>query len=185
MKQSASPETNVNSARQKKNYPFYGIRMFSTMFLKTCHWSQSWAKWIQFICSQPFSFWSIVILFPHLRLDLPSYLFSSNFLMKILYAFLISSMCATFPQPIHPHLVKIANYEAPHCATFSCLPLLLPSEVQILYLASCFQTHSVYGQPRFHSRQYYTCVHFSIYIFWEETQRYKILTRRVANIFQI
>jgi hypothetical protein len=39
----------------------------------------------------------VLILSSHLRLGLPSDLFPSGFVTKILYAFLLSSLCATYP----------------------------------------------------------------------------------------
>jgi hypothetical protein len=52
-----------------KNFPaFYGTRRSITMFTRALHWSRS----IQFMSSHSISLRSILILFTHLRLCLPS-----------------------------------------------------------------------------------------------------------------
>ncbi|PNF42139.1 hypothetical protein B7P43_G10280 [Cryptotermes secundus] len=62
-----------------KNFPaFYGTRMFITMFTRALHWSLSSARSIQSIPSHPISLRSILLLFTHLRLGLPSGLFPSG-----------------------------------------------------------------------------------------------------------
>jgi len=91
-------------------------------------------------------------------------LFPSGFLTKILYAFLISPMCATYAD----HVIlfdlitvivfgEVYSYETPHYASFSSILPLLPSQVQIFSSASCSQTPSNYGLPlvwvtKFHIR---------------------------------
>jgi len=57
----------------------------------------SWATWNQFTTYNPTSQRSILILSSHLHLWLPSGLFPSSFLTKILYSFLISATYATGP----------------------------------------------------------------------------------------
>jgi hypothetical protein len=72
-----------------KNFPaFYRTRKFITVITRALQWSLSWARSIQSIQSRPISLKSIFILFTHLRLDLPSGLFSSGFPTNILYGFL-------------------------------------------------------------------------------------------------
>jgi hypothetical protein len=72
-----------------KNFPaFYGTRKFITVFTRALHWSIFWARSIQSISSYPVSLISILILFTHLRLGLPSDLFPSGFATNILHAFL-------------------------------------------------------------------------------------------------
>jgi hypothetical protein len=61
------------------------------------HWSLSWARSIQSISSHTLSLTSILIFSTHLCLGLPSGLFPSSFHTNTLYAFLLSTICATWP----------------------------------------------------------------------------------------
>jgi hypothetical protein len=62
-----------------KNFPaFYETRRFNAVFTRALHWSLSWAMPIQSAPSHPISQRSILILFTHLRLGLPSGLFPSG-----------------------------------------------------------------------------------------------------------
>jgi hypothetical protein len=85
--------------RQLCNYfpAFYGTRRFISVFTRALQWSLSWAKSIQSIPPHLISLISILILFTHLRLGLPSGLFPSSFPSNILYAFLFSLIRATCP----------------------------------------------------------------------------------------
>jgi len=76
---------------------FYGIRRYNTMFTRARHWSQFWARCIQSTTSNSISLKYILILFFHLRLGLPSGLFSSGFPTKFLYEFLIFLVRVKFP----------------------------------------------------------------------------------------
>jgi hypothetical protein len=49
----------------------YGTRRFITVFTKARHWTLSWASWIQFAPSIPFSLRFILVLSSHLRLGFP------------------------------------------------------------------------------------------------------------------
>jgi hypothetical protein len=63
-----------------KNFPaFYGTWRFNTVFTRALRWSLSWATSIHSTPSHPTSLRSILILSTHLRLGLPSGLFSSGF----------------------------------------------------------------------------------------------------------
>jgi hypothetical protein len=63
-----------------KNFPiFYGTWKFITVFTRALHWFLPWTRSIQSIASNPTSLWFILILPTHLRLDLPSGLFPSDF----------------------------------------------------------------------------------------------------------
>jgi len=74
-----------------KKFPtFYGSRTFITAFTTARHLSLSWASSIQSIPLHTTSWRSILILFSHLRLGLPSGLFPSCFPTKTLYAPLVS-----------------------------------------------------------------------------------------------
>jgi len=46
----------------KKFSVFYETRRFITVFLRTCHWSLCWARWIQSTSLHPNSLWSISVL---------------------------------------------------------------------------------------------------------------------------
>jgi hypothetical protein len=76
---------------------FYGTRRFITVFTRACHWSLSWARWIQSTSSHTLSVRSIMILSSHVRLRLQGGYFPSGFPAKIPYTFLISPMRATCP----------------------------------------------------------------------------------------
>ena len=76
---------------------FYGTRRFIIAFTSARHLSLSWAGSIQSIPLHPTSWISILILSSHLRLGLPSGLFTSGFSTKTPYAFLLSPLRATCP----------------------------------------------------------------------------------------
>jgi len=94
-----SPSWEADGQVIKKFPSFYEILKFITVFKWACYWTLHLARWIQSIPSHLISSRSILVLSFHVCL--PSDLFSSGFPTKILYAFLISPMCATFPTP-HP-----------------------------------------------------------------------------------
>jgi len=72
-----------------KKFPaFHGIPRLITLFTTTHHWTLF--QWTHF-------FKSTLTLSSYQHLGFPSGLFPSNFLTKILYAFLNSPMCATHP----------------------------------------------------------------------------------------
>jgi len=118
-----------------KKFPaFHGTRRFITALTSVCHLSLSWASPIQSIYPHPTSWRSILILFTHLRLGLPSGVFRSGFPTKTLYNHP--------PHPYAPHAqpisffsilsppqywVRSTNHLAPRCAVSSIPPLPLPS----------------------------------------------------------
>jgi hypothetical protein len=66
-----------------KNSPeFYGTRRFNTVFTIALNWSLSWAISIQSTPTHPISLRSILMLFTHLRLGLPSGLWPVMFAMS-------------------------------------------------------------------------------------------------------
>jgi len=80
-----------------KKFPaFHGTRRFITALTSVHHLSLSWASPIQSIYSHPTSWRSVLILFIHLRLGLPSGLFPSGFPTKTLYTRLSSPLRATW-----------------------------------------------------------------------------------------
>jgi hypothetical protein len=76
---------------------FYGTGMLFTVFTRALHWYLSSAISIQFIPPHTISLRSILILFTHLRLGLPSGLFPSDFPTNILYDCRFSPIRAAFP----------------------------------------------------------------------------------------
>ena len=66
------PEKLTSFQLVEKLPSFYGTRKFITTFASARHLSLSWASSIQSIPPQPTSWASILILFSHLRLGLPS-----------------------------------------------------------------------------------------------------------------
>jgi len=93
-----------------KKFPaFYGTRRFITALTSVRHLSLSWASPIQSIYPHPTSCRSILILFTHLRLGLPSGLFPSCFPTKTLYTPLSSSIRATCPAHL-VYNVKLLTY---------------------------------------------------------------------------
>jgi hypothetical protein len=86
---------------------------------------------------------SILILFSHLCLSLPSDLFPYGFPTNILYAFSFSPMLATFP--VHLILFDLI-----------IVIILHPSLVQIFTLSPCSQTRSVCVHNLIAGTRFYT-----------------------------
>jgi hypothetical protein len=79
---------------------------FVTVFARALHWSLASSRSVQSIPSYPVSLRSILILFTHLRLGLPTGLFPSDFATNILYAFIFSPIHAIF----HAHLILFLTW---------------------------------------------------------------------------
>jgi hypothetical protein len=91
-------------AQLLKNFlQFYGTRRFITMFTRAHRWYLFWTTSIQSLPPHPIFLKSILILSNHLRLFLPSGLFSSDYPTTILHAFLFAPICATCPT----HLIHL------------------------------------------------------------------------------
>ena len=81
-----------------KKFPaFHGTPKFITALKSFRQMSLSWASPVQSIYPHPTSWRSILILSTHLRLGLPSDLFSSGFSTKALYTPISSPIRATCP----------------------------------------------------------------------------------------
>ena len=117
----------------KKFSAFNGTRRFITALTSVRHLSLSWASPIQSIYPHPTSWRSILILYTHLRLGLPSSLFPSGFPTKTLYTPLSSPIRATC-QPISffsilspaQYWVRSTNHLAPRYAISLTLILHYP-----------------------------------------------------------
>ena len=86
----------LTSLQLVKKFPaFHGTRRFITALTSARHLSISWVSPIQSIYPHPTSWRSILILSTHLRLGLPSGLFTSGFPTKTLYT-PFSSLCGVY-----------------------------------------------------------------------------------------
>ena len=94
-----------------KKFPaFHGIRRFITALISVRHLSLSWASPIQSIHPHPTSCRSILILFTHLSLGLPSGLLPSGFPSKTLYTPLSSPICANLVLAKVNKIIKIIEF---------------------------------------------------------------------------
>jgi hypothetical protein len=85
-------------AQLLKNFPaFYGIWQFIIMFIRSLHWSLSWARSIQSIPPHPISLKYNLLQSSQLCLGLSSSLFPYGVPTKILYTFLVSPNRARCP----------------------------------------------------------------------------------------
>ena len=106
-----------------KKFPaFYGTRKFITAFTSARHLFLSWANSIQSIPPHPTYWISNLILSSHLRLGLPSGLFSSGFPTRILYTPFLSPISATYTHT-HTHTHTHAHQMAfnPYWLWSSCI----------------------------------------------------------------
>jgi len=95
----------LTDSQPVKKFPaFYGTRRFITAFTSVRHLLLSWTNSIQSMPPHPTSWRSILILFSHLRLGLPSGLFPSGFSTKTLYTTLF------FPPPYVLHVPPVSFF---------------------------------------------------------------------------
>ena len=104
----------LTSLQLVKKFPaFHGTRRFITALKIVRHLSLSWASPIQSIYPHTTSWRANLILSTHLRLGLPSGLFSSGFPTNTLYT--------ASPHPSGPHAQPIYEWESsfpPDCFAF-------------------------------------------------------------------
>ena len=150
MVQSPSSEANWFAASQE----IPRISRNPNVHYRVRHPSVSWASPIQSIYPYPTSWRSILILSTHLRLGLPSGLFTSGFPTKTL-TLPSPHLYAPHDQPISffsilssaQYWVRSTNHLAPRYAVSSILPLLRPSSVQIFSSTPCSQTPTASFPP--------------------------------------
>lgn len=88
---------------------FYGTQNFSTVFIRPCHSSLSWARLIKSTPSSHIYLNSIPILSFHLCIGLPCALISSGFWIETLCAFLFSPHTCHMICPFHPIWLNLLN----------------------------------------------------------------------------
>jgi hypothetical protein len=106
-----SPSCEANGYSVKIFVTFYETRRFITMFTRPRHCFLSWVIWIQSTCPHPIYLISILLLSPHLYLDLRSNLLPSSCIpTKALYQFPISPLCVTcFAHLVFFNLITLNN----------------------------------------------------------------------------
>jgi hypothetical protein len=87
----------------------YGTRRFITVFTRPLHWSLSRVRWSQSVQSHPISLRSVLMLLPHVRLDLPRGLFRSDFTTEPLYNSLRAHSCY-MPCPCNAPWLDHSNF---------------------------------------------------------------------------
>jgi hypothetical protein len=124
------PKKEILTQEFENQRPLYSAQLTNSMGFGTCYdadirsackkFSVSYRILISSPCSKepairhPISFRSISILSPHIRLCLPSGLFSPRFKTAILYTFLISSLRAKYPCPFLLYLIMLIIFAAGH-----------------------------------------------------------------------
>jgi hypothetical protein len=85
-------------------------RKIIVVFARALHWYLSWTRSVQSIPPNTVSIRSILILFAHLCLSLPSSLLPSDFPTKNLFALPLLPHSCYMPCPYHPPWVDHCNY---------------------------------------------------------------------------
>jgi hypothetical protein len=120
MEQSLSWEAKRFSASQEIPR-IYGTRRFITAFTRARHLSLSWARSIQSMSAHPTSWRSILLLYYHLCLGLPSSIFPLSLLTKPLY---------TPPLPHTCYVPRIFNSKIFNSLTIAWRPILCWNTVE-------------------------------------------------------
>jgi len=140
-----------------KKFPaLHGTRRFITVFTRSSHWCLSWARCIQSTTSHPLSLRFILLLFSHLRLGFPSGHFPSGFPTKMLYAFIVSPVRATYPVHV---IGKRTSYD-------SLCPLIQThgsSSVSASYSQTTSTCVLLLGRPNFMAIQNNKKLQFSVF----------------------
>lgn len=111
---------------------FNGMWKLTATSTRTCYWSPSSARWIQYISSHPIPLRSILlILSSYLHLCLPNSVFPWGFLGKTLHALLSSHMNITCPTHLTTLIGIISGKEHKSWSTW------LFSFLQLLVILSC------------------------------------------------
>ena len=179
----------------KKFSAFYGNRWFITAFTSARHLSLSWVSSTQSIPPHPTSWRSVLILFSHLSLGLPSGLFPSSFPTKTLYTPLISSIRATCPA----HLILLdfitrkmlreenRSFSSSSCSyLFPLRPKYSPQHPTLKHPKPTFlpQCDRPSFTPIQNNRQNYSSVYLNLYIFGFQTGTQNILHRMYLRNFR-
>jgi hypothetical protein len=140
---------------------FYGTRRFITEFTRPLHLYL--ARPVQSTPPHPICTRSILMLYTHRRLGLPSGLLPSDFPTNNIYTILFSRNSRYMPRPPHFPGLHNCNYTwrraqitAPHYEVFSTLLSLHLSLAQIFSSAPFSQTPSVYGLPLISETKFHT-----------------------------
>jgi hypothetical protein len=135
MQQIPSWEASIWQAREE-NLAVYGTGKFVTVFTTVCHLS-SWARQIRSMSSHITASKPVLRLSSHLRLGFPSCILSSDFIIKILHAFLFSSVLDACPAHlIRFDLITRIIFGKEHWSLSSTLCSLLQSPVTSYLLDS-------------------------------------------------
>ena len=190
----------LTGLRLVKKFPtFYGIRWFITAFTSAHYLSLSRVSSIHSIHPHPTYWISILILYSHLRLGLPSSLFPSGIPTNALYTPVLSPIRAACPA----HLILLdfitrtflgEEYRSliSSCSFLHSLVTWSPLGSNILlntlfsnnlclptFVSQCQRPNLI---PIQNNRQNYSSVYFNLYIFRYQTGRAEILHRTKASI---
>jgi hypothetical protein len=111
---------------------FYGTRRFNTECTRALHLSLSWASPFKSTSPHPTSTRSILILYNHLRLGLPSVLFPSGFPTNNIYACHFCGLLIFTRILLHlpPEAERYHSHDPQLRGRRLCLPRQLAAEIQ-------------------------------------------------------